>query len=108
MTPVRNIIVQPSNSGERIDIFLATETGITRSQIQKSVERGDILVNNKAVKPNYRLRLDDVLSLNIIEKKDESLVPEPLPVDILYKDEHLVVVNKPAGMIVYPAAGHSH
>jgi len=108
VTPVRNIIVQPSNSGERIDIFLATETGITRSQIQKSVERGDILVNNKAVKPNYRLRLDDVLSLNIIEKEDESLVPEPLPVDILYKDEHLVVVNKPAGMIVYPAAGHSH
>lgn len=102
------IIVQPEGKGERIDTFLAGKTGITRSQIQKLIGNGDILVNEKVVSQHYRVKLQDVISLRITEKKNEELVPEPIPVAILYKDNHLVVVNKPAGMVVYPAAGHGH
>ena len=94
-------------AGERIDIFLAGKTGITRSQIQKLIEQGNVFVNDKPVNQNYRIRTNDLISLSIPEKQDEGLIPENIPVDIFYKDEHLVVVNKPAGMVVYPAAGHS-
>ncbi len=104
--PHRIIAIRSSDVGERIDVFLARETGITRSQIQKRIEKGDILVNEKPVAPNYRVKIKDTIAVDMKEEKEEGLWPEPLPVDILYEDEHLVVVNKPAGMIVYPAAGH--
>ena len=105
--PAQTVIIQASDAGERVDIFLAKKTGITRSQIQKFLERGDILVNETPGVQNYRVRTNDVITVNIIEKSDWGLVPEQIPLDILYEDEHLVVVNKPAGMVVYPAAGHS-
>ena len=105
--PAQTVIIQASDAGERVDIFLAKKTGITRSQIQKFLERGDILVNETPGVQNYRVRTNDVIIVNIIEKSDGGLVPEQIPLDILYEDEHLVVVNKPAGMVVYPAAGHS-
>jgi 23S rRNA pseudouridine1911/1915/1917 synthase len=104
---IDKITVEPSAGGERIDIFLAGKTGITRSQIQKLIEQGNVFVNDKSVNQNYRIRTNDLISLSIPEKQDEGLIPENIPVDIFYKDEHIVVVNKPAGMVVYPAAGHS-
>lgn len=103
----QHISVRVQEAGERIDIFLAGKTGITRSQIQKLMEQGNVFVNDKPVNQNYRIRTNDLISLSIPEKQDEGLIPENIPVDIFYKDEHLVVVNKPAGMVVYPAAGHS-
>jgi len=104
---IDKITVEPLEAGERMDIFLAGKTGITRSQIQKLIEQGNVLVNDNSVNQNYRIRTNDLVSLSIPEKQDEGLIPENIPIDILYKDEHLVVVNKPAGMVVYPAAGHS-
>lgn len=105
--PVQTIIVELSGAGQRIDTFLAEETGITRSQIQKLIDKSDVLVNRNPVNRDYRIRIKDVITVSISEEKGEGLVAEPLQIDIFYKDEHLVVVNKPAGMIVYPAAGHS-
>ncbi len=105
---VKNIVVQPSEAGKRIDIFLAKRTGITRSQIQRLITQGNVLINSKDVSQNYRLKSKDLISINIPDKETEGLLPEPIPLDILYKDDHLVVVNKPAGMVVYPAAGHAH
>ena len=102
------IIVQPEEKGERIDTFLAGKTGITRSQIQKLIENGDILVNEKVVSQHYRVKIQDVITIGVAEKNTEELVPEPIPLDILYQDYHLVVVDKPAGIVVYPAAGHGH
>jgi 23S rRNA pseudouridine1911/1915/1917 synthase len=104
---IDKITVEPLEAAERIDIFLAGKTGITRSQIQKLIEQGNVSVNERPVNQNYRIRTNDLVSLSIPEKQDEGLIPEDMPVDIFYKDEHLVVVNKPAGMVVYPAAGHS-
>jgi len=105
---VKNIVVQPSEAGKRIDIFLAKRTAITRSQIQRLITQGNVLINSKDVSQNYRLKSKDLISINIPDKETEGLLPEPIPLDILYKDNHLVVVNKPAGMVVYPAAGHAH
>lgn len=105
--PIHKIIVEQEKAGERIDIFLAGETGITRSQIQKLIEQDNVFVNGKPVNQNCRIRTNDLISLSIPEKRDEGLIPENIPIEILYKDEHLIVVNKPAGMVVYPAAGHS-
>ncbi len=102
------IVVQPEEKGERIDTFLAGKTGVTRSQIQKLIENGDVHVNDRAVSQHHRVKMHDVITIGVAEKKTEDLVPEPIPLDILYKDDYLVVVNKPAGMVVYPAAGHDH
>jgi 23S rRNA pseudouridine1911/1915/1917 synthase len=105
---IKNIIVQISETGERLDTFLAKKTGITRSQIQRLIEKGNVLVNNKDISQNYRLKAKDLISLRIPDKETEGLIPELIPIEILYRDEYLVVVNKPAGMVVYPAAGHTH
>jgi 23S rRNA pseudouridine1911/1915/1917 synthase len=106
--PIQNIIVQSSEAGSRIDTLLSRKTGITRSQIQKLITSGHVLVNNKDVEQNYRLKKKDLISLSVPEKEMEELIPEPIPIDILFKDEHIVVVNKPASMVVYPATGYTH
>lgn len=102
----KNISVQPSDAGRRLDAFLAQKTGITRSQIRKLIEKGDVLVNAKPLSQNYKVRVGDEISIKFPEKSVEGLIPEAVPVEILYKDKYLVVVNKSAGMVVYPSAGH--
>ena len=102
------ISVHSSESGERLDTFLAKKTGITRSRIQKLIETSAVRVQGKSAKRHYRIRPQDVITMVIAEKKNIELVPEPIPVEILCKDDDLVVVNKPPGMVVYPAAGHGH
>lgn len=100
------IKVQLSEAGERLDTLLATKTGITRSQIQVHIKSGNVLVNEKKVTQNYRLKAQDIIFLSIPDKETEGLIPEHIPLDILYKDEYFVVVNKPPGMVVYPATGN--
>ena len=104
---VQEIVVNFSDAGQRIDTFLASKTGITRSQLQKLIESGSVLVNSRIVSQNYRVKTNDVITLTISDKETEGLIPEPIPLEILYKDDYLVVVNKPAGMVVYPSAGHN-
>jgi 23S rRNA pseudouridine1911/1915/1917 synthase len=103
----QNISVLIPEAGERLDILIARKTGITRSQVQKLIDQGAVLVNEKTLGRNYRVRPDDLITVRIEEPDSETLVPEEIPLEILYKDEHVVVVNKPPGMVVYPAAGHS-
>jgi len=102
-----DIIVQDSEKGERLDIFLQKKTGITRSQIQKLIRQGDVLVSDALVNQNYRVKSEDSISIQVPAKTDEGLVAEPIPLKVLYEDSHLIVVDKPAGMVVYPAAGHA-
>lgn len=90
----------------RIDKFASEKAGITRSQIHHLIEEGLITVNGKQAKANYRMHEGDLVDITLPEKSPEELVPEDIPIDVLYSDEHLVVVNKPAGLVVYPAAGH--
>lgn len=102
-----SITVDPSGAGQRIDIFLAGKTGITRSQIQKLIEKGDVLANGLRVSRHHRVKAGDRIGIHIPSEEAGVLVPEEVPLDILYMDRYLVVVNKPAGMVVYPAAGHN-
>jgi len=94
------------DAGARIDRFASEKTGVTRSQVRRLIEEGSIRVNGKTVKPNYRVKAGDEVEITLPEKPPDALVPEDIPIDILYGDEHVAVVNKPAGLVVYPAAGH--
>ena len=93
------------DNGVRIDKYLMNETEMSRSKIQKLIESGNVLVNDKEVKTSYSVKIDDVITIE--ELDDEiDIVPENIPLDIVYEDEYLLVVNKPSGMVVHPAPGN--
>ena len=94
-------------TSKRADVYL-TEVleGITRSHIQKLIEENNVIVNEKSVKANYKLKKGDVISVKIPEAKDISVDAEEIPLDIVYEDDDMLVVNKPQGMVVHPAAGN--
>ena len=97
--------IMVNDNGVRIDKYLMNETEMSRSKIQKLIENGNILVNDKNVKTSYSVKTDDVIT--ILDADDEiDIVPENIPLDIVYEDEYLLVVNKPSGMVVHPAPGN--
>lgn len=101
------ITIIPEESGDRIDALLARNLPqLSRSLIQKSLEVGDVSVNSRPVKKNYRCTAGDHIELFIPEPEDISLVPQEIPLDIVFEDEDVVVINKPRGMVVHPAPGH--
>jgi len=95
------------DDGERIDKFLSGEmTDFSRSYIQKLIKEGCVHVNGATVKANYKLSFDDNILVEIPELSEPDILPEDIPLDILYEDEDILIVNKPKGMVVHPAAGH--
>ncbi len=100
------LAVLPPDVSKRLDVLIAGKTDITRSQVQKLLKEGNILVNNLLRSPSYKVRINDVITINKPLKQTENLTPEPLPVKIFYMDDYLVVVDKPPNMVVYPSAGH--
>lgn len=93
--------------GDRIDKFLSCRLEeVSRSYIQKLIKEGHVSVNGKPVKANYKLGAGDEISVEIPEAKEPDILPEDIPLDILYEDQYILVVNKPKGMVVHPAAGH--
>lgn len=93
-------------AGLRLDSFLASHLAeISRTRIQRAIVDGDILVNDRVAKPSYRLREGDQIEIDLPEPPPVELAAEAIPLDILYEDDDLVVVNKPAGMVVHPGAG---
>lgn len=98
---------EKEDAGQRIDVFLADNMeALSRSGIQRLLEQGHIRLNGGSVKANYRLREKDVMDIEIPEAKEREILPENIPLDILYEDEAVIVVNKPQGMVVHPAPGH--
>lgn len=92
---------------ERIDKCLAVLIdSLSRSYIQKMVKEGQVTVNGQPVKGSYRLRTDDLVSFSLPEAVEPDIRAEDIPLDILYEDGDVVIVNKPKGMVVHPAAGH--
>ena len=91
----------------RIDKYLAEEfTDYSRSFLQKLLKDGSVTVNGKVVKANYKLQGEEEISLYMPDQIEPDILPEDIPLDILYEDEDLLVVNKPKGMVVHPGAGH--
>ncbi len=90
----------------RLDVFLSEEIPeLSRAQIQKMIKAKEILVNEKVKKANYRLVESDVISVSAIEAIDDDVLPIDFPIEIIYEDEYLAIINKPAGIVVYPGAG---
>lgn len=104
---MREEVVSPEDMNERLDVLSARLFGITRSQAQKAIQQGEVRVNTAQSTANYRVRQNDVITCAEPKaQNDDLLVPENIPLKILYQDDALVVVDKPAGLVVYPAAGH--
>ena len=94
--------------GERLDAFLARSVeGLSRSAAQKLIEDGQVLRCGKPGKKNDKLNAGDAVSYEIPEPKAVDIVPKDIPLDIVYEDDDLLVINKPKGLVVHPAAGHS-
>lgn len=93
--------------GERLDKYLSIlYPEQSRSFFQKLIKAGHVLVNDTPEKANYRLRVEDLISVTIPDAVETLILPENIPLDILYEDDDLLVVNKPKGMVVHPSAGH--
>ncbi|MDJ0661797.1 MAG: RluA family pseudouridine synthase [Crocosphaera sp.] len=96
------------NKGDRLDLWLSNHLeNISRSHLQKLIEKGNITLNNEVcTNKKIKLKIGDCLQINIPKPQPLELEPEPIPLDILYEDEQLIIINKPANLVVHPAPGH--
>lgn len=101
----KTFLITEDGVGTRIDKFLSSIESLdfTRSAIQNLIDKNEVSINGNIVSKNYKLRLNDVLVLNVPEPEVLNVVAEDIPLDIVYEDEHLLVVNKSKGMVVHPA-----
>lgn len=98
--------------GERLDKYLGllfeqSGSGLSRSFFQKLIKENHVAVNDVPQKANYRLRADDIITVEIPDAVETPILPEDIPLDILYEDDDVLIVNKPKGMVVHPSAGHA-
>ncbi len=98
--------ITAEESGERIDALLARSTEMTRSQAQRLLEQGAVTLNGEPVKKNHRVSAGESFSLALPEPELAELIAQDIPLDVVYEDEDVIVVNKPRGMVVHPAPGH--
>lgn len=95
-----------SEAGTRLDAFLSSKIdGWSRSRLQRLIENEDVLVNGRPAKTSYKLKPGDEIDIDLVEAPSASFEPENIPLDIVFEDEYLAVINKPAGMVVHPGAG---
>jgi len=98
--------VAADDVNKRLDAFLASQIdGWSRARLQRLIENEDVLVNGKAVKASYKLKLDDELDVELVSEPANSFSPEDIPLEMIFEDDTVIVINKPAGMVVHPAAG---
>ncbi len=101
------MIFTAEEQGERLDAFLArVAPDMSRSGAQKLIEQGNVLRNGKKPKKNDRLEIGDEISVTIPEPVPTDIIPREMPLDIVYEDDDVLVINKPKGLVVHPAAGH--
>lgn len=100
--------IKPEDQGLRLDVFLSrTNPDLSRNSIQKWIKDGYVLVNGLNAKPNYRISGAEQISFQQPEPVAVQIQAEDIPLDILYEDEDILIVNKPKGMVVHPAPGHT-
>ncbi|HSP61727.1 MAG TPA: RluA family pseudouridine synthase [Pyrinomonadaceae bacterium] len=104
--PPLTFSVTAEDAGERLDVFLAAHIeGWSRARLHRLIENADVLVNGSVSKPAHKLRANDHLEIELTPTPSTSFAPEDIPVEVVYEDDDLIVVNKPAGIVVHPAAG---
>jgi len=103
----REVIVGEEHTGARLDAFLATQfTDFSRVRLRGAITAGDVTVNGKTAKPAFRLSCDDIVRLTLPAETAEGPEPEEIPLDVLFEDDDVAVVNKPPGMVTHPSKGH--
>jgi 23S rRNA pseudouridine1911/1915/1917 synthase len=103
----QTLVVSQSDAGGRLDSFLASNlANLSRTRIQRFIDDGDILVNDRSAKPGYRLREADRIDIDIPPPPPVEVTPEPIPIKVVYEDSSIIVVDKPAGLVVHPGAGN--
>lgn len=98
--------VAEAEENQRVDIYLAQHMGISRSHAQKIIAAGQVLVNKKIIKANYKVACNDNVEALLAEAQPAEIRPESIPLDVVYEDDHMIIINKPRGMVVHPAAGN--
>src|SRR6267143_5679753 len=104
--PTLTFQVNESDAGTRLDAYLAGHVhGWSRARLQRLIEDGDVLVNGATAKVAHKLKTNDEVEAELTAPPAVSFAPENIPLEIMFEDEDLIVVNKPAGLVVHPAAG---
>ena len=101
------VIVSPEEAGTRTDVFLTAHFDVTRTAAARLLDEGAALVNGKAAAKNYKLRVSDIVTLEMPPIQETETLPENIPLSIVYEDEDIAVIDKPKGMVVHPAAGNA-
>ncbi len=102
-----SVVVPKESAGQRLDVFLTQAfPGQSRSYFQKLIDQGLVLVSGCVVKKRTQVEEGDEIEVEFALTQELAAVPEEIPLDIIFEDEHLIVINKPAGMVVHPAPGH--
>jgi len=104
--PIQTITVPDDGDDLRLDRFLASALALSRSQLQRLIKQGSVQVAGRAAKSNQAVKPGQEISIDVPEPIEAAPAPEDLPLPIVYQDKDLIVVDKPAGMVVHPAAGH--
>lgn len=103
---LETVTAEAENAGTRADVFLAAKLGVSRSNMQKLLEDGRVKRGEKIIKANYKVRAGEMFVVDIPEPEPIEAVPENIPLDIIYEDDDVVVLNKARGMVVHPAPGN--
>ena len=106
MSEVLSLTVRAEDVGQRLDAYVASVTDLTRSAAVRLIEEGQITVNGKAPNKKEKVKAGDCVAVSLPEPEPDEAVPQNIPLDIIYEDEDILVVNKPCGMVVHPAAGN--
>ena len=98
--------VTEAEAGARLDAYLAAQIdGWSRARLQRLIDAGDVLVNGNLVKPSYKVSAKDEVEVELTPAPASNFAPENIPLEIVFEDDHVIVINKPAGLVVHPAAG---
>ncbi len=100
------VIAQDADKGTRLDQFVALSADLTRSAAARLIEEGAVTVNGKTMAKNYKISKGDAVEITLPEPEPCEALPENIPLDIIYEDADIIVINKPIGMVVHPAAGN--
>ncbi|MEK9137989.1 MAG: RluA family pseudouridine synthase, partial [Bacteroidota bacterium] len=101
------IVVPAGKKKERLDVFLTNHVeNATRNKVQRAIQDGAVLINGKTVKPSHIVAPGEIIRITLPKSPPQEAQPENIPIDIIYEDDDLLVVNKPAGMVTHPAYGN--
>lgn len=107
LMPLKTLIVTDNHTGKRLDLFIQHhEAYSSRNRIQTLIKEGLALVNGKPEKPSYKVRAGDTVTLELPERKVREVLPENIPLHVVFEDDHMVVLNKTPGLVVHPAPGN--